>query len=61
MGVSWLLLCLISLAHSAVLLPFLIVFKAAEMARSDPAVYRSAGEWADGQLSITLNLGNFCN
>ncbi|HHR4883499.1 TPA: putrescine ABC transporter permease PotH, partial [Salmonella enterica] len=42
------------------LLPFLIVFKIslAEMARAIPP-YTDLLEWADGQLSITLNLGNF--
>ena len=42
------------------LLPFLIVFKIslAEMARAIPP-YTELMEWADGQLSITLNLGNF--
>ncbi len=43
------------------LLPFLIVFKnkpLAEMARAIPP-YTELMEWADGQLSITLNLGNF--
>ncbi|HCB3489743.1 TPA: putrescine ABC transporter permease PotH, partial [Escherichia coli] len=41
------------------LLPFLIVFKIslAEMARAIPP-YTELMEWADGQLSITLNLGN---
>ncbi|MDU9013275.1 MAG: putrescine ABC transporter permease PotH [Escherichia coli] len=40
------------------LLPFLIVFKIslAEMARAIPP-YTELMEWADGQLSITLNLG----
>ncbi len=44
------------------LLPFLIVFKIslAEMARAIPP-YTELMEWADGQLSITLNLGNFGN
>ena len=42
------------------LLPFLIVFKISlgEMARAIPP-YTELMEWADGQLSITLNLGNF--
>lgn len=42
------------------LLPFLIVFKIslAEMARAIPP-YTELMEWADGQLSITLNFGNF--
>ena len=42
------------------LLPFLIVFKIslAEMARAIPP-YTELMEWADGQLSLTLNLGNF--
>ena len=42
------------------LLPFLIVFKIslAEMARAIPP-YTELMEWADGQLSVTLNLGNF--
>lgn len=42
------------------LLPFLIVFKIslAEMARAIPP-YTELMEWAEGQLSITLNLGNF--
>ncbi len=42
------------------LLPFLIVFKisSAEMARAIPP-YTELMEWADGQLSITLNFGNF--
>ena len=40
------------------LLPFLIVFKIslAEMARAIPP-YTELMEWADGQLSITLNTG----
>lgn len=44
------------------LLPFLIVFKIslAEMARAIPP-YTDLLAWADGQLSITLNLGNFCS
>ncbi len=42
------------------LLPFLIVFKIslAEMARAIPP-YTDLWEWADGQLTLTLNLGNF--
>ncbi|MGS9073892.1 putrescine ABC transporter permease PotH, partial [Salmonella enterica subsp. enterica serovar Infantis] len=42
------------------LLPFLIVFKIilAEIARAIPP-YTDLLEWADGQLSITLNLGHF--
>ncbi|RAN86320.1 putrescine ABC transporter permease PotH, partial [Bacillus sp. SRB_28] len=42
------------------LLPFLIVFKIslAEMARAIPP-YTDLLEWADGQLTITLNLANF--
>lgn len=42
------------------LLPFLIVFKIslAEMARAIPP-YTDLLEWADGQLTLTLNLGNF--
>lgn len=42
------------------LLPFLIVFKIslAEMARAIPP-YTDLMEWADGQLTLTLNLGNF--
>jgi putrescine transport system permease protein len=42
------------------LLPFLIVFKIslAEMARAIPP-YTDLVSWADDQLSITLNLGNF--
>ena len=42
------------------LLPFLIVFKIslAEMARAIPP-YTDLISWADDQLSITLNLGNF--
>lgn len=42
------------------LLPFLIVFKIslAEMARAIPP-YTDLLAWADGQLSITLNFGNF--
>ena len=42
------------------LLPFLIVFKIslAEMARAIPP-YTELLEWADGQLTLTLNLGNF--
>lgn len=42
------------------LLPFLIVFKISlsEMARAIPP-YTDLVAWADGQLSITLNLGNF--
>ena len=42
------------------LLPFLIVFKIslAEMARAIPP-YTELLSWADGQLTLTLNLGNF--
>ena len=42
------------------LLPFLIVFKIslAEMARAIPP-YTELLEWADSQLTLTLNLGNF--
>ena len=42
------------------LLPFLIVFKIslAEMARAIPP-YTDLWEWADGQLTLTLNLGNY--
>ncbi|MGL4200216.1 MAG: putrescine ABC transporter permease PotH, partial [Enterobacter roggenkampii] len=42
------------------LLPFLIVFKIslAEMARAIPP-YTNLLDWADGQLTLTLNLGNF--
>lgn len=42
------------------LLPFLIVFKisSVEMARAIPP-YTDLLEWADGQLTLTLNLGNF--
>jgi putrescine transport system permease protein len=42
------------------LLPFLIVFKIslAEMARAIPP-YTNLMDWADGQLTLTLNLGNF--
>ncbi|AUP76828.1 hypothetical protein CWS02_17635 [Enterobacter sp. EA-1] len=42
------------------LLPFLIVFKIslAEMARQIPP-YTDLIEWADGRLTVTLNLGNF--
>ena len=42
------------------LLPFLIVFKIslAEMARAIPP-YTDLWEWADGQLTLTVNLGNF--
>ncbi|MDU0024829.1 putrescine ABC transporter permease PotH [Klebsiella pneumoniae] len=42
------------------LLPFLIVFKIslAEMARAIPP-YTELMEWADGQLTLTLNFANF--
>jgi putrescine transport system permease protein len=42
------------------LLPFLIVFKIslAEMARAIPP-YTDLMEWADDQLAITLNIGNY--
>lgn len=42
------------------MLPFLIVFKIslAEMARAIPP-YTSLMEWADGQLSLMLNFGNY--
>ena len=42
------------------LLPFLIVFKIslAEMARAIPP-YTDLMEWADGQLTLALNFGNF--
>ncbi|MWL74797.1 putrescine ABC transporter permease PotH, partial [Escherichia coli] len=42
------------------LLPFLIVFKIslAEMARAIPP-YTDLMEWADDQLSITLNIANY--
>ncbi len=42
------------------MLPFLIVFKIslAEMARAIPP-YTNLLDWADGQLTLTLNLGNF--
>ncbi|SUX86458.1 putrescine transporter subunit: membrane component of ABC superfamily [Citrobacter koseri] len=48
------------MADPAFLLPFLIVFKIslAEMARAIPP-YTDLMAWADGQLSLTLNLGNF--
>jgi hypothetical protein len=44
------------------LLPFLIVFKIslAEMARAIPP-YTDLLEWADGQLTLTLNLGISCS
>ncbi|MGP4885166.1 putrescine ABC transporter permease PotH, partial [Klebsiella pneumoniae] len=42
------------------MLPFLIVFKIslAEMARAIPP-YTELMEWADGQLTLTLNFANF--
>ncbi len=41
------------------LLPFLIVFKIACRDGARYSTYTELMEWADGQLSITLNLGNF--
>jgi putrescine transport system permease protein len=44
------------------LMPFLIVFKIslAEMARAIPP-YTNLMDWADGQLTLTLNLATSCN
>ncbi len=60
MGVSWLAALPLYLAHSAVL-RCSIVFKISLGGNGARAIlpHTDLLEWADGQLSITLNLGNF--